>query len=124
MSKRVEVREGDKWVVCGNALFQQRGNRDRPIIVRGGFVDEDFTKDPASGSLIPPPVARAWIESLGGEWAEVAEEKKATTTDKTMHLYEYMDGEIKAFASKNNACENTRWTYLGTTTITIAGVTT
>jgi hypothetical protein len=130
MSKRVEVRVGDKFSMWSGALYRKSASgvvrrvwADGVFELYSPITQEShpaFTSDQASE--LSPKMARAIIESLGGEWAEVAAEKPATTTTLTMHVSEYRcDGLIVLYKSKRDFGNAD---YLGTTTITIAGVTT
>ena len=126
MSKRVEVREGDRWEVFAEELYQIRGEKER-VVVSNDKVYVEVWGDTyeTSGESLPAPVARAWIESLGGEWAEVAEEKPATTTTKTLHLYAGPSTPASVFMYDGKLEQvSPGMKYLGTHTITIAGVTT
>lgn len=80
MSKRVEVRAGDEFFAYAGDLFKRRGKQTQEVYVGGkinvGYLEPD--EDQLEGeSILPHVAARAWIESLGGEWVEVGEEKKA-----------------------------------------------
>ena len=123
MSKRVEVREGDRWAVEIGVLIQIRNGKCRDIagtsmLVRGW---QDVHEDDEAYTVLPQ-TARAWIESLGGEWAEVAEEKPATSGTLTMHVYRLRATE-QVLMFTEPATNMPGGQYLGTTTITIAGVT-
>jgi hypothetical protein len=122
MSKRVEVKKTDSVIAWCGSLYLARDGRFVRRITDGSV----FCTDGAMPSYIsmeatrlPNNVARAWIESLGGEWAEVAEEKAATPYTLTLHVYEASQGSV-LFNTKK--CEVWGGKYLGTTTITIAGV--
>jgi hypothetical protein len=123
MSKRVEVRAGDEFRIApvGN-VWQFRDGRRRCVVCHGVLRCSEWLESFAdTWPTMPLAAARAWIESLGGEWAEVAEEKAATTRTKTLHVYQYHNG--KKIVMHTNRDDQRPGLYLGTTTITIAGVT-
>jgi hypothetical protein len=123
MSKRVEVRETDSVIAWCNTLYLARnGEIISRICDHGAIFNDQSIPDyiSAESTTLPTKVARAWIESLGGEWAEVAEEKKAEA--KTIHVYADIANELRFFATEQLQSLHP-YTYLGTTTITIAGVT-
>ncbi len=121
MSKRVEVRAGDEFRIApvGN-VWQFRDGRRRCVVCHGVLRCSEWLESFAdTWPTMPLAAARAWIESLGGEWAEVAEEKKAEA--KTIHVYADIANELRFFATEQLQSLHP-YTYLGTTTITIAGV--
>jgi hypothetical protein len=126
MSKRVEVREGDSFRIApvGN-VWQFRDGRRRCVVSYGKFQCGEWCESFNDGwTAMPHAAARAWIESLGGEWAEVAEEKPATTT-KTVHLYAGPSKPASVFMYDGKLEQvSPGMKYLGTATFTIAGVTT
>jgi hypothetical protein len=122
MSKRVEVMSKDTWAVSKyGVLHQIRGTKHR--LVASSYVEAFSWVDGLDESWhrVAPVFAKATITGLGGEWAEVAEEKAATTRTKTLHVYEYHNG--KKIVMHTNRDDQRPGLYLGTTTITIAGVT-
>jgi hypothetical protein len=120
MSKRVEVRKGDWWTVDVGVLTQIRGNQWRSVASNGIAIDVWEPMVNAHAYTLDSEVARFWVERHGGEWAEVAEEKAATPTTLTLHVYGASQGSV---LFNINRCEVWGAKYLGTTTITIAGVT-
>ena len=127
MSKRVEVREGDKFALWSGDLYHMSGGKLYCIASGGMMLDApEFTGNhiafqSSEASRISRRIARAVVEEAGGEWAEVAEEKAATTRTKTLHVYQYHNG--KKIVMHTNRDDQRPGLYLGTTTITIAGVT-
>lgn len=122
MSKRVEVREGDVWAVGSGVLVQIRERRVRDIAGTSMLLrkwqaldtdDELYT--------VLAQTARAWIESLGGEWVHVAEEKPATA--KTLYVYENAVGAVQMWTSKLQPHAEGAFGMTLAGTITIAGVT-
>lgn len=79
MSKvEVKVKAGDEWDVWNGSLYQKRKDDERHVCNASQMAFSSWNKIVSSGGQwIPAESARAWIESLGGEWAEVAEEKAA-----------------------------------------------
>ena len=126
MSKRVEVREGDKWKVDRHGvLYQVRGTQYRPVASTYVEAKPWIEGLDTRWHHVAPLFAKAAITGLGGEWAEVAEEKAATTTTKTLHLYAGPSTPASVFAYDGKLEQvSPGMKYLGTTTITIAEVTT
>ncbi len=122
MSKRVEVREGDQWFLCSGGVYQVRGKEERHVCGSASLALSHWnTAGMESGESLPPHVARAWIESLGGEWAEVAEEKK----QEAVPVVAYANNEghvVLAIAGSLQAKANDEERRFRR--ITIAGVTT
>ncbi len=131
MSKRVEVREGDKWTHFGGLLAQIRTDGERCVSARfirpdeimpwHPFEEHEASSQRAQTNVFGSMRAKMRVEGMGIEWAEVAEEKPATTYTKTLHVYEANQGSI---LFNTRQCQAWGAKYLGTTTITIAGVTT
>jgi len=78
MSKRVEVKKHDGWMVGErHELLQVRGLESREVCyLRTITLGKWHPRHDEPCRVVPDAAARAWIESLGGEWAEVAEEKQ------------------------------------------------
>ena len=115
MSK-VEVKKGDSWAVDGPCLIQLRGNKFRHIADNIIDVGQWFDiEDEDEFHAFYQPVARAWIESLGGTVVEEREEEKGGGTV-TAHLYQYGNGAIVMSSKRHNDFEET-YKYLGITTI-------
>jgi hypothetical protein len=123
MSKRVEVREGDRWFVASGSLYQKRNGEERHVCHMGGLgVSHWNTAGTSGGENILPQVARAWIEACGGEWAEVAEEKKP----EAVKLVAYADAKGLVYIVVEGSDEHKQLisTIQTFRRITIAGVTT
>jgi len=134
MSKRVEVREGDTWFVCKTVLFQQRGLSIRFVLDLADSDDGSWGKngfnergiflwiEGEERHAISSERAKGYIVGSGGEWAEVAEEKKAKVVayaadNGRIDLYvegseKQKDAEIEA---NSKACYLRRITITGVT---------
>jgi hypothetical protein len=132
MSKRVEVREGDKWLLRGTALNQVRDNTKMRMVAHTNTasvcatINNWYAYIPHNAeNEMNPAIAKAIVIACGGEWAEVAEEKPATTTTKTLHLYAGPSTPASVFMYDGKLEQvSPGMKYLGTATFTIAGVTT
>lgn len=128
MSKvEVKVKKGDGFATRSGHLYQLRGAQCREVANSNGVLAcsawADIADTENGGAdmrvLNRPAVVKAWIEDAGGTVVEEREEAAPYT--KTLHVYEY-DGSVALCYKRSD--NFTSWRYVGTTTITIAGVTT
>jgi hypothetical protein len=128
MSKRVEVREGDGWGIYHGSLWQIRSDDERLVVNNDNVEGQNKFEPIVSGcnSYVASSVARAWIESLGGEWAEVAEEKKPEAVK--VAAYAADNGRVDLFVvgtpKQEDAELEAKYRASYYRSITIAGVTT
>jgi hypothetical protein len=122
MSKRVEVRvkAGDKWGVIGGTLVQIRQSAHRLVASTGVLLCEWRPTGDDDIHQIDEAVARFWIWRFGGEWAEVAEEKKVQAAK--VVYYADCDGEIVTVI-EGGECDKRLADLATFSRITIAGVT-
>jgi len=128
MSKRVEVREGDRFFTVSGMLLQHRGDVYRTVVDGTNLRSDSWSPVLSKSNPIPLPVARAWIESLGGEWAEVAEVERQRPQPVYAVDYMHENGTIwRAVSGSRDHNEMEAQIASGRSLyrrITIAGVTT